>query len=97
MASEPKRQVPMWIDNEPVQSDIKFTVTNQANGETLEAYGATPEIVKRAVDSSHRAFRSWRRTSPWERRELFSKAAQLLRERKDEAASILRVGTSYYH
>lgn len=74
-------------------SGITFPVTNSATGESLTAYGATPEIVQDAVDSSYQAFNTWKRSSPWQRRELFTRAANLLRERREEAAAILRVET----
>lgn len=84
------RTVPLWIGNETVLSGITFPVTNSATGESLTAYGATPEIVQDAVDSSYQAFNTWKRSSPWQRRELFTRAANLLRERREEAAAILR-------
>ncbi len=66
--------IPLWIDNEPVESDSTFLVTNSETGQSLTAYGATRELVERAIESSHRAFASWRHTSPWQRRELLSRA-----------------------
>lgn len=94
MSHHTRDPVGLWIDNEVLKSDVTFPVTNSATGEALTAYGATPEIARRAVDSSHRAFGTWRRTSPWQRRELFTRAAQLLRERRDEIARILRVSAT---
>ncbi|KAJ4859459.1 aldehyde dehydrogenase family domain-containing protein [Trichoderma breve] len=87
------RTVPLWIGNKAVLSGITFPVTNSATGESLTAHGATPEIVQNAVDSSYQAFNTWKRSSPWQRRELLTRAANLLRERREEAAAILRVET----
>jgi acyl-CoA reductase-like NAD-dependent aldehyde dehydrogenase len=87
------RIVPLWVGNEAVLSDITFPVTNSATGESVTAHGATPEIVQNAVDSSYHAFNTWKRTSPWQRRKLLTKAANLLRERREEVAAILRAST----
>lgn len=87
------RLVPLWIDNEAILSETTFSATNSATKVSVTAYGATPEIVRKAIDSSYRAFSAWKRTSPWRRRELLTRAANLLQERRDEVAAILRVGT----
>ncbi|KAH6605523.1 vanillin dehydrogenase [Trichoderma cornu-damae] len=85
-----RRTVPLWIGNEAVLSETTFQVINSATGESVTAHGATPELVQKAIDSSYRAFGTWKRTSPWRRRELLNRAANLLRERRDEVAAILR-------
>lgn len=89
-----RRTVPLWIGNEAVLSDITFPVINSATRESVTAHGATPEIVQHAIDSSYRAFKAWKQTSPWKRRELLSRAANLLRERREEVAAILRASTA---
>lgn len=83
--------VPLWIDNEAVKTDVIFPVINHGTGSTTHAYGATPTTIQQAIGSSHRAFRLWRKTSPWHRRELFQRAAQLLKERRSEVAQLLQV------
>lgn len=88
------RTVPLWIDNEAVLSDITFPVINSATGESVTAHGATLEIVQNAIDSSYHALKAWKRTSPWKRRELLTRAANLLRERREEVAAILRASTT---
>jgi acyl-CoA reductase-like NAD-dependent aldehyde dehydrogenase len=85
------RTVPLWIDNDAVFSKTTFQAINSSTGESVTAYGATPELVQKAIDSSHRAFATWKQTSPWRRRELLTRAANLLQERRDEVAAILRV------
>lgn len=89
-----RRTVPLWIGNEAVLSDITFPVINSATGESVTAHGATPEIVKNTIDSSYQAFNAWKRTSPWQRRELLTRAANLLRECREEVAAILRASTT---
>ena len=91
MDSPEPQPVPLWIDNEAVISDIIFPVVNHGTGSTSSAYGATAEIVREAINSSHRAFQLWRKTTPWQRRDLFLRAAQLLESQKDEVAKLFKV------
>lgn len=88
------RTVPLWIGNEAVFSNVTFPVTNSATGESVTAHGATLEIAQNAIDSSYHAFSTWKRTNPWQRRELLTRAANLLRERREEVAAILRASTT---
>jgi acyl-CoA reductase-like NAD-dependent aldehyde dehydrogenase len=91
MSSVAGEPVPLWIDNEAVKSDIIFPVVNHGTGSTTHAYGVTPDIVQQAIESSHRAFQLWKKTTPWHRRDLFQRAAQLLKERRSEVAQLLQV------
>jgi acyl-CoA reductase-like NAD-dependent aldehyde dehydrogenase len=87
--------VPLLINDEEVYSDTTFDVVNPASGETVfKASGANAELAKQAVDAAQKAFPTWSRTKPNERRALFFKAAQLLEERQDEARKLLIQETS---
>jgi len=87
--------VPLLINNEEVSSDIAFDIINPDTGEAVfKANGATAELAKKAVDAAQAAFPTWSRTKPLERRKLFLKAAQLLRERGDEVTKIQQQETS---
>ncbi|OAP55977.1 hypothetical protein AYL99_10129 [Fonsecaea erecta] len=77
--------VPLWIDNKPVQSKTAFSVINSTSQkEVWTASSASVEIAREAVDSASRAFQSWAHTHPTERRRIFFKAAELFRSRRDE-------------
>ena len=90
--TERGKTVPLWIDNKEYTSSITFPVTNADSGRTVhEAYGATPAIAVEAVESAQRAFLSWRNTKPWDRRQLLLKAADYLRERRQEVADLILV------
>ncbi|KAI8680417.1 Aldedh domain-containing protein [Fusarium keratoplasticum] len=91
MNSHSENRVPLWIDNEPVHTNIEFLVTNSATGKSISASAALPEHVDRVVESSYRAFAQWSRTTIWQRRGLLLKAAKLLEERRREIESILKV------
>lgn len=91
MNSPNDNKVPLWIDNEPVHTNVEFLVTNSATGKSISASAALPEHVDRVVESSYRAFAQWSRTTIWQRRDLLLKAAKLLEERRREIERILRV------
>lgn len=84
--------VHLWIDNTNVISSVQFPVLNASTGQVVHnAYGATPEIAIAAVDSAQKAFLSWSKTTPWERRKLFKAAAHDLRRQREEVGALLRV------
>jgi acyl-CoA reductase-like NAD-dependent aldehyde dehydrogenase len=88
--------VPLWIDNTEVPTSIQFPVTLSTTGKVVHhAYGATPEVAIMAVDSAQKAFASWSKTTPWERRKLLVAAGSLLQARRDEIAAILQVSQSF--
>lgn len=85
-------KIHLWIDNQPHTSDIVFPVINNESGITVhEAYGATSELAVQAAESANMAFFSWRKTTPWHRRQLLLKAADYLRHNRDQVAELIRV------
>ncbi len=65
-------------------------VINPATGQVISRLSlATREDLDGALDSSQRAFQSWRNVSAWERAALLKRAAQLIRERKPSLAAML--------
>ncbi|RSL83984.1 hypothetical protein CEP51_004196 [Fusarium floridanum] len=91
MSSPSESTVPLWIDNEPVHTNVEFLVTNSATGKLMSASAALPGDVDRIVESSQRAFAQWRGTTTWQRRDLLLKAAKLLEERRSEIERVLKV------
>ncbi|KAJ5811772.1 hypothetical protein N7474_008073 [Penicillium riverlandense] len=85
---------PLWIDNEDVSSAIEFPVINGQSGKTVHtANGATPELAVAAVESAQRAFGTWSKTSPWERRKLLQSAARILHNRRQEISELIKLET----
>lgn len=77
--------VPLWIDNQPVQSRTMFNVINSSSKKVVwTASAADADIAREAVDSAAKAFPTWAHTHPTERRRIFFKAAELFRARRDE-------------
>jgi acyl-CoA reductase-like NAD-dependent aldehyde dehydrogenase len=92
MQTGPGKIIPLWIDNQEYASSITFPVINAEKGQIVhDAYGATPELAVRAVESARRAFLSWGKTKPWARRHLLLKAAEYLRERRKQIADLILV------
>jgi acyl-CoA reductase-like NAD-dependent aldehyde dehydrogenase len=66
---------------------LKFKTINPTTGEALAEYEmATAQEVKSAVERAKKAFENWRKLKPSERGKYLVKAAQVLRERKDQFA-----------
>ncbi|SNX66660.1 acyl-CoA reductase-like NAD-dependent aldehyde dehydrogenase [Streptomyces sp. TLI_55] len=67
--------------------------TDDINPYTGEVYAtvaaAGPEDVRRAVDAAHAAFEAWASTTPFARRAVFLKAADLLDGRGDDVADLM--------
>jgi len=85
-------KIHLWIDNQQHTSDIVFPIVNNESGITVhEAYGANPELAVQAAESANRAFFSWRKTTPWYRRQMLLKAADYLRHKRDQVADLIRV------
>jgi succinate-semialdehyde dehydrogenase/glutarate-semialdehyde dehydrogenase len=69
---------------------MKMTSINPATGETISTYEEmTPEETASAVARAHQTWQSWRTTSFAERTRPMKKAAEILRRRKDELATLM--------
>ena len=89
--------VPLIINGEHVHtpSEMQFNVIHSESGKTAwTASGADVELTKKAIESSAAAFQSWRKTTVSERRALFQKALELIRQREDEIIKIMMGETS---
>lgn len=68
---------------------IEYRVQNPVNNEVVEKFDhATDQEIQDTIAKATEAFQSWRKTSYAERREILSKAADILRERRAELAKI---------
>ncbi len=69
---------------------MPIAAINPATGQTIREYAEmTPDEVVQAVSAAHQSFAGWRRTDFSERSELMKAAAQVLRARVDEYASLM--------
>lgn len=70
----------------------QITSVNPATDETIQTYDEmTPEQVSAAVAQAHEAWKAWRRTPFAERGMRMKKAAEILRQRKDEFAKLMAI------
>jgi 1-pyrroline-5-carboxylate dehydrogenase len=83
------REYPLVIGGERITTEGKHESFNPAN--KTEVVGrfqkATEELARRAVESAHETFATWRNTSAEERAEILFRAASILRERKHEMSA----------
>ncbi len=69
---------------------MSIEAVNPATGETIRQYEEfTSEEVKGIIEQAHEAFLSWRNTSFAERAKLMKSAAQVLRDDKEEYATLM--------
>ncbi|OJJ96683.1 hypothetical protein ASPACDRAFT_1859352 [Aspergillus aculeatus ATCC 16872] len=88
---ESQDTVPLIIDGQDIRCSLKErqgTVANQYPGGPVSYQGATRDLALQAAQSSARAFTTWSKTTPIERRTLLFKLAQILRDRADEIKSV---------
>ncbi|KAK2063757.1 aldehyde dehydrogenase [Colletotrichum caudatum] len=82
--------VPFFIDGEKIVSENTFDVVSPATGKTIHQCGsATEKDVIAAVDSAAEAFKSWKKTTLVQRRDIFLKTAAIMESRKEELARIM--------
>jgi succinate-semialdehyde dehydrogenase/glutarate-semialdehyde dehydrogenase len=75
-----------WRDG----SEKRLSVLNPATGEAIATLAhAGRKDLDAALDAAERAFHEWKRVSPYERSQIMRRAAALLRERKDDIATLM--------
>jgi alpha-ketoglutaric semialdehyde dehydrogenase len=76
-----------WVTPKGIQ---RFSTWNPANGEELASFVAgRPEDVTTAVDAAAQAYPAWRATPAPKRGELLLRAAEILKERKEDVGRIV--------
>jgi len=82
--------VPFWINGEEVCPEKNFDVVSPATVEVVHQCGsATDAEVKAAIESAETAFKTWKKTLPKVRRDIFLKAAEVMERRRDELGSYM--------
>ncbi|MCK9509303.1 MAG: aldehyde dehydrogenase family protein, partial [Pigmentiphaga sp.] len=82
----------LFIDGEWIPAAARDTspVINPATGETIgHVPHATQADLERAIASTQRGFKVWKKTSAYERAKVLRKTAALLRERSEAIATLL--------
>jgi acyl-CoA reductase-like NAD-dependent aldehyde dehydrogenase len=79
-----KPQFSLIIDGKDVPTSETYDVYESTTGNVLHsAPAATVEQAVAAVESADKAFHSWRKSTPIERRTILNKAVEILTRRKD--------------
>jgi acyl-CoA reductase-like NAD-dependent aldehyde dehydrogenase len=77
--------IPHWIDNAPFTSQQTTQLRHpNTQADVYLVHVASSSDVDRAISSAQAAFPAWSATPPQERRAILMKAAELLRQRKDQ-------------
>lgn len=72
-----------------------FPVFSGATGETLHlAQSATIDVGIQAVEAAAQAFKTWKKTSVLQRRDILNRAADILQAKSDEATKRITAETS---
>lgn len=89
-AAEAPSSVPFFIDGKEVLPERKFNVVSPASGNIVHQAGsATEPDVRAAVDAAAKAFKTWRKSLPRQRRDIFLKAAEIMQRRKEELSQYM--------
>ncbi len=90
---------PLIIDGERIDTVKKIPSLNPANPAEIvgEVGSASLEQANRAIEAANERFESWKTTPPSERANVLFKAAQLVRERREQFNALLvyEVGKSW--
>lgn len=82
--------VPFIINGSDYYAERIFDVVSPVTGEVMHRCGsASVADADAAVDAAAEAFKTWRRTTPSHRRDIFLKAADLFQKRGDELAQLM--------
>lgn len=77
--------IPLWLDGKPVTLSSTFDVVSPVDQKTIyKCSSADEEDVQKAIASAEKAFKTWSKTKPDFRRDIFLRAADEFKRRRDE-------------
>jgi acyl-CoA reductase-like NAD-dependent aldehyde dehydrogenase len=77
--------IPLWLDGKEVTTTSTFDVISPVDNKVVhKSSAASSEDAIKAIESSQKAFESWSQTKPTERRDIFLRAAEIFKKRKQE-------------
>ncbi|OAP58865.1 hypothetical protein AYL99_06162 [Fonsecaea erecta] len=77
--------IPLWLDGKEVTLSSTFDVVSPLDQKTLyKCSSADEEDVHKAIASAEKAFTTWSQTKPNVRRDIFLRAADEFKKRRDE-------------
>lgn len=79
--------IPLFINGEDVTTSKTLDILSPATGKVLhKASCASSEDVTKAIEAAQSAFPAWSKSSPYDRRDIFLKAASIFESRLSEFA-----------
>ncbi|KAK3388858.1 aldehyde dehydrogenase domain-containing protein [Sordaria brevicollis] len=86
--------VPFFINGEEVVTPKTFEVTSPATQKVVhKCSSATDAEVQAAVKAADEAFKTWRKSHPNQRRDIFHKAVEIFEKRKEELGNYMMTET----
>ncbi|KIW88947.1 uncharacterized protein Z519_10431 [Cladophialophora bantiana CBS 173.52] len=77
--------IPLWLDGQEVKLPSTFDVVSPLDQKTLyKCSSADEEDVQKAIAAAEKAFTTWSKTKPNFRRDIFLRAADEFKRRRDE-------------
>ena len=77
--------IPLWLNGEEVKTEAVFDVVSPVTQKKLySCASASEKDAEAAVAAAQEAFKSWSKTKPVARRDIFLKAAEEFARRRDE-------------
>lgn len=77
--------IPLWLDGKEVKTSTTFDVISPVDHEKLYSCAAASEDdAQAAIASAEKAFKTWSKTKPAERRDIFLRAYEEFAKRRDE-------------
>lgn len=77
--------VPLIINGKDQTAEQAFDIVSPVNSKVIHRYySADVKDADAAVDAAAEAFKTWRKATPYERRDVLLKAAEILEKRRDE-------------
>jgi len=93
-ASSSSFTVPFFIGGKDTSADKSFDVVSPSDGKVAHRSGsATLADASAAIAAAADAFKTWRRTTPVQRRDIFLKAADIMAARREELAGYMATET----
>lgn len=87
--------VTLVIDNEDVDNESRYPVTNPLDGSHVWHYAsATLQNAHQAIEAAVAAFPEWSQTHPSRRSEILFKAADLFLERRENLRTYMKLETA---
>ena len=86
--------IPLWLDGKEVKTSTTFDVISPVDHQKLYSCSAASEDdVQAAIVSAKKAFKTWSKTKPAERRDIFLRAYEEFTKRRDELYAYSRTET----